>query len=56
EEFPKGSKKLNEEQVKYMNGNPSKTYLECENAYKAEYSKSFDKERLDPSEFFKKKQ
>ncbi|MBX1002306.1 EexN family lipoprotein [Campylobacter jejuni] len=53
EEFPKGSKKLNEEQVKYMNGNPSKTYLECENAYKAEYSKSLDKPRESAREFFK---
>ncbi|MBK1972492.1 EexN family lipoprotein [Campylobacter sp. TTU-622] len=42
EKFPKGSKKLDEEQLKYLNGNPSKVYLECENAYKANYSRSFD--------------
>ncbi|WP_342251894.1 MULTISPECIES: EexN family lipoprotein, partial [Campylobacter] len=37
------------------NANSAKTDTECANAYKASYSKSFKKEPLDPSEFFKKK-
>ncbi|EFU4872116.1 hypothetical protein HT980_001943, partial [Campylobacter jejuni] len=37
------------------NANSAQTDTECANAYKARYSKSFKKEPLDPSEFFKKK-
>ncbi|EKT0418661.1 EexN family lipoprotein [Campylobacter jejuni] len=54
---PKNAREL-EAKIKECNknANSAKTDTECANAYNAEYSKSFEKERLDPSEFFKKKQ
>ncbi|TLD80748.1 hypothetical protein LS70_008705 [Helicobacter sp. MIT 11-5569] len=38
--FPEGSEKLEKEQLKYLNGNPSNEYADCENAYSANFMNS----------------